>query len=63
MPVREGGSYVANEKTGEVRRVEATDQPDGHRLVEVETVPEVPTAPAPPEPAPAEPPANDHPEA
>ncbi|KMO39609.1 hypothetical protein [Methylobacterium aquaticum] len=62
MPVREGGSYAADE-TGAVTRTGGTEQPDGHRVVEVDPAPEVPTLPAAPDPAPADAPTTHHPEA
>lgn len=50
MPVRQGGSYTADPKSGETTRVEGTVQKDGHRVVKTDPAPEVPSAPASPEP-------------
>lgn len=50
MPVREGGSYAADPKTGEEKLVERTEHPDLVQVANPEPEPDVPTAPAAGEP-------------
>lgn len=58
MPVREGGSYAADPKTGAETLVERTKHPDLVKVEKAAPAPDVPTAPAAPEAASVPPPSG-----